>query len=57
MVFILLLIILYVAFKEPTWQEECYKKHGGGKCGGIHGGDSTTNYLSSMCVDCPYLKL
>lgn len=57
MVFILLLIILYVAFEEPTWQEECYKKRGGGKCGGIHGGDSTTNYLSSMCVDCPYLKL
>lgn len=55
MVFILLLIILYVAFKEPTWQEECHKERGKcGKCGGVCGGDNTTGYMADMCIDCPY---
>ena len=54
---ILGIILLYMSLKEPTWQEECHKRRGGGKCGGVYGGDSTTNYLSNMCIDCPYLEV
>lgn len=25
-----------------------------GSCGGVVGGDSNTEYLSEMCVSCPY---
>lgn len=54
---IIIIILLYVSLKEPTWQEECHKRRGGGKCGGVYGGDNTTNYLSNMCIDCPYLEV
>ena len=54
---IIIIILLYVSLKEPTWQEECHKWRGGGKCGGLYGVDNTTNYLSNMCIDCPYLEV
>ena len=57
MIIAIIIILLYMSLKEPTWQEECHKRRGGGKCRGVYGGDNTTNYLSSMCIDCPYLEV
>ncbi len=27
------------------------------KCGGLTGGEKMTEYLSEVCLDCPYLEL
>lgn len=38
--------------------DSCYKHYGtDGKCNGILGGDSSTEYLSYGCIDCKYLML
>ena len=54
---ILGILLLYPLFMERKWQKDCYKRRGGGKCRGVYGGDNTTNYLSNMCIDCPYLEV
>ena len=51
---ILGILFLYPLFMERKWQEECHKRRGGGKCGGVCGGDNTTGYMADMCIDCPY---
>ena len=51
---ILSILLLYPLFMEREWQKDCYKRRGGGKCGGVCGGDNTTGYMADMCIDCPY---
>lgn len=60
------LILIYVIKKfNPMekifgFHECCYtqREHDGyaamGSCGGMVGGTKATEYLSEMCVDCPY---
>ena len=54
---ILGILLFYPLFMERKWQKECYKERGMKKCRGVYGGDNTTNYLSNMCIDCPYLEV
>ena len=51
---ILSILLLYLIFMERKWQKECYKERGEKKCGGVCGGDNTTEYMADMCIDCPY---
>ena len=51
---ILSILLLYPLFMEREWQKECYKRRGEKKCGGVCGGDNTTEYMADMCIGCPY---
>ena len=59
-----LLLLPLLLFKlAQTDHDNCYSEmeHEGkaamGCCGGIFGGGKSTDYLSEICCDCPYLVL
>ena len=59
--FISFLLLLYKL--TQTDHDKCYSdmeyegKAAMGCCGGIAGGSKSTDYLSEICCDCPYLVL
>lgn len=44
--------------REYHMTKKCYLEHHDidGKCYGLAGGDKSTNYLQSSCIDCPNWK-
>ena len=49
--------IKYFFSKESCYDQECKRGNAkDGKCGGVVGGTTATNYLSESCCDCPYFK-
>lgn len=53
-------LVIWIVKSLPTAHEDCYKsmeKEGYavfGCCGGAVGGTAATEYLSEMCIGCPY---
>ena len=47
----------------PECYHNCYRERAeagivsDGICGGVCGGSRATNYLSEMCIDCPYFNI
>lgn len=41
------------------WYKDCYEVYGNNneQCHGTVGGTKATNYLSEMCIDCPYFVM
>lgn len=41
------------------WYKDCYNTYGtkDNICHGVVGGTKATNYLSEMCIDCPYFVM
>lgn len=61
-IFIMVGLLLFISLLTTDY-DRCYSDmeregHAAmGCCGGITGGTKNTDYLSEICVDCPYLVL